>query len=427
MRKLSPISLLVSPLLAMSPYASLAQQARTPHSKGQMVIPALSVERPGEAGIRAHTHIRLLVPPGGRFETAAQTKAGAPPVLGLFFETPASIACVYHLVSNTLPGCSPDETTEPPSGGGGAIALVEAFDDPTAAADLQTFSTQFGLPPGNLTVIFANGSQPSVDPTGTAELEASLDIQWAHAMAPKAKLFVVEAASLDLVDLFNAIFVAGNVVSSNGGGEVSMSFGTSEFQQETELDPIMTAPNVVYFASAGDSPGTEYPCVSPNVLCAGGTTISRDSNNGRFRLENTWQDAGGGPSVFEPRPSFQNGVADKVGETRGVPDVSFDSNPFTGLWIFDGNTFQGSKNPLGWTVVGGTSAAAPSLAGIINNAGRFLGSSQLEGAEIYEQVGFSPDFRDITFGTCGFNIGDFAGNGWDFCTGVGSDIGLRGK
>jgi kumamolisin len=427
MRTVSVVAVFVLFFLGVSVVAGPAQEVKGRRARGQVIVPESSVEHPEDVGFRAHTHLRMLVPTEGRFETAAQTSTGLPPILGLFFETPASAACVYRLVADPKPGCSPDETTEPPSGGGGAIALVEAFDDPTAASDLDVFSTQFGLPHADLTVVFANGTKPAVDPTGSAELETSLDIEWAHAMAPKAKLFLVEAASLRLSDIFGAIFVAGNLVAANGGGEVSMSFGTSEFPQEIQLDNFFTTPGVVYVASAGDNPGTQYPCVSPNVLCAGGTTISRDSKTGKFLLENTWQDTGGGPSLFEPRPEFQNGIAGIVGDVRGAPDLSFDANPKTGVWVFDGNTFRGSKNPLGWAVVGGTSVSAPALSGIINLAGKFRTSSQLENAEIYEQVGKSRDFRDIEFGNCGFNIGDFAKDGWDFCTGVGSNIGLRGK
>jgi subtilase family serine protease len=176
-------------------------------------------------------------------------------------------------------------------------------------------------------------------------------------------------------------------------------------------------------ASSGDNPGTQYPSASPNVLSAGGTTISRDSTTGRFILENTWQDGGGGPSLFEPRPSFQNAVAEIVGASRGTPDFSFDANPNTGVWVFDSNPVFGT----GWFVVGGTSVSAPSLAGIINAAGDFRASSQLENHEIYRQLRNEHNLRDIEFGTCGLNVGDFAQDGWDFCTGVGSDLGLRGK
>jgi subtilase family serine protease len=425
MRTLVVSSFFVLALFSLSANTSWAQEAPVRHSKGQVMAPKSSIERPGDIGVSAHTHLRMFVPQGtgGRFEGQAQLNAGLPPFLGLFFETPASIACVYHLVHNPKPGCNPDETTEPPSGGRRSIALIEAFDDPTAASDLQTFSRQFGLPAADLTVVFADGKRPKVDPSGGAELETSLDIEWAHAMAPKAKLFLVEAAALRFSDLFNAIIVGSNLVAANGGGEVSMSFGSSEFPQETQFDDIFTTPRVVYLASSGDSPGTQYPSSSPNVISAGGTTLSRDSMTGRFLLENTWQDSGGGPSLFEPRPSFQNVIAKIVGQSRGTPHFSFDANPNTGVWIFDSNPVFGT----GWFVVGGTSVSAPSLAGIINLAGDFRASSQLENHEIYDQLRNERNIRDIEFGNCGLNIGDFAREGWDFCTGVGSNLGLQGK
>lgn len=408
-------------VLLSSPVVSLAQEAPVRHFKSRVMIPESSVERPGDIGVKVHTHLRYLMPIEGRFRKAVQPNE-KPPFAGLFFETPASIACVYHLVRNPLPGCNPDQTTENPTGGGGALALVEAFDDPTAAGDLQTFSTQFGLPKADLNIVFSNG-KPSIDPSGGGELETSLDIEWAHAMAPKAKLFLVEAPSLSFDDIFAAIVVASNLVSSNGGGEVSMSFGGGEFPQETQLDPIFTAPNVVFVASAGDAPGAQYPSSSPNVVSAGGTTISRDSSTGSFLFENAWQDTGGGPSEFEPRPDFQDTIAQIVRNRRGTPDLSFDSNPNTGVWVFDSNSVFGT----GWFVVGGTSVAAPSLAGIINSAGHFADSSQAENQNIYHHIGNPTDFRDIFFGNCGLNIGTFAFLGYDFCTGVGSPIGLHAK
>jgi len=112
-----------------------------------------------------------------------------------------------------------------------------------------------------------------------------------------------------------------------------------------------------------------------------------------------------------------------VGPTRGTPDLSFDANPATGVWVFDSNPVFGT----GWFVVGGTSVSSPSLAGIINSAGRFSASTQAEAHEIYRQMGNEFAFRDIVYGNCGLNIGDFAGFGWDFCTGVGSPRTLRGK
>ena len=369
---------------------------------GWVVIPDSSVERPGDRGVNAHTNHLILVRP----QFTGTSPSG---------ETPQSIRPVYNL---------------PSSGGSNIIAIVDAYDYPTAENDLNVFSSVLGLPPcttanGCFTKIYASGHQPRTN-CGWAQ-EASLDIEWAHAMAPNAKIVLVEAASNRFNDLFAAVDVASNYIASHTvPGEVSMSWGGGEFTQETLFDASFTTPGVVYIASSGDSPGAVWPSVSPNVVSAGGTTISRDPNSGTFLLENTWQDAGGGPSQVEARPHFQDRIAEIVGDFRGTPDFSFDANPNTGVWVLDTNLFEGKRHK--WFVLGGTSVSAPSLAGIINAAGRFAASSQAENAFIYGHM-FSErgDFRDIIFGNCGLNIGNFARLGWDFCTGVGSDFGLGGK
>jgi kumamolisin len=399
--------------------------AQTQSRKGHVVVPESSVEHAGDIGIMAHTHLRVMMPEGGAFTGTPQPNE-LPPFPGFFFETPASIACIYRLVPHPGHICDPNVTTQNPTGGSGAIAVVDAFDTPHAASDLAAFSAQFGLPPADFQVVFASGTQPNLDPSGGWELEASLDVQWAHAMAPNAKIFLVEAKNNSFSNLFKAVILAANLVATNGGGEVSMSFGSGEFTQETLFDGIFTNPGVVYIASSGDSPGVEWPSASPNVVSAGGTTLSRDPNTGEFLLENTWQDTGGGPSQVEPRPHFQDRIAEIVGPARGTPDFSFDANPNTGVWVLDTNLFQGG--PGGWFILGGTSVSAPSLAGIINASGRFASSSQDENALIYRHLfADRDDFRDIAYGTCGLNIGNFATPGWDFCTGIGSDIGLGGK
>jgi subtilase family serine protease len=237
---------------------------------------------------------------------------------------------------------------------------------------------------------------------------------------------LVEAKNNRFSSLFTAVILAANLVAANGGGEVSMSFGSGEFSIEKQFDGIFTTPGVVYIASSGDSTVTGWPSASPNVVSAGGTTLSRDPNTGEFLLENTWQDAGGGPSLYETRPHFQDRIAEIVGNSRGTPDFSFDANPATGVWVLDTNLFQGG--PGGWFPgVGGTSVSAPSLAGIINAAGKFASSSQDENALIYRHI-FSDrdDFHHVRYGTCGIYMG-FTMERWDFCTGVGSDIGLGGK
>ena len=399
--------------------------AQTPASNFHLVVPDSSVEQPSDIGVNAHTHLRIMMPEGGVL-TGAPQPSELPPFPGFLYETPASIACIYHLVPHRVHGCNPNVTTANPTGGSGAIAIVDAFDTPNAAADLAAFSAQFGLAPADFTVVYASGTKPGLDPSGGWELETSLDIEWSHAMAPNAKIFLVEAATNRFRDLFPAVLLAANLVATNGGGEVSMSWGSGEFSAETQFDGFFTTPGVVYIASSGDSPRTGWPSVSPNVLSAGGTTLSRDLKTGNFVLENTWQDSGGGPSRFEPRPHFQDGIAEIVGDFRGTPDFSFDANPSTGVWVLDTNLYQGQ--PGGWFVLGGTSVSAPSLAGIINAAGKFAASSQDENAIIYRHLFHDrDDFRDITYGTCGTYMGRFAVDGWDFCTGIGSDIGLGGK
>jgi subtilase family serine protease len=302
---------------------------------------------------------------------------------------------------------------------------VDAFDDPNAKADLAFFSAQFGLAPANIQVVFASGTEPAVDPTGGWELEESLDIEWAHAMSPKAKIYLVEAATNGGGDLFAAEQVASNLVAAAGGGEVSNSWGGAESADEVEADSLFQMPGVVFFASTGDEPGTSYPSTSPNVVAAGGTTTARSPYTGDFLYELPWTEAGGGASEFEPRPHYQNSIARIVGDARGVPDVSFDANPDTGVWVWDSNLFQGA--PGGWFVVGGTSVSSPSLAGIVNSAGHLFHSSEIELSVMYENSRNPFEFNDTQVGFCGPYAGFLAQRGWDFCTGIGSINGKNGK
>jgi len=303
--------------------------------------------------------------------------------------------------------------------------VVVAFHAPTALTDLRTFSTQFGLKAPNLTVVFASGVKPVQDPSGGWELEAALDLEWAHAMAPDARLFLVEARSNSLSDLLTAERVAGNLVASAGGGEVTNSWGSDEFAGETSFDSVFTTAGVVYFASSGDQPGVQYPAASPNVVAAGGTTTARNPFTANFLSERPWDLAGSGFSAFEPRPVYQDVIQSIVGTRRGVPDLSFDSNPVTGAWVFDSTPVQGAGS--GWFIVGGTSLASPALAGIVNAAGNRLGSSQAELNLIYNNLAITTDFNDISSGFCGPTAGFSAKLGWDLCTGIGSVKSKIGK
>ena len=160
-----------------------------------------------------------------------------------------------------------------------------------------------------------------------------------------------------------------------------------------------------------------WPSASPNVVSAGGTSISRNSSTGAFQQELAWQSGGGGPSQYESRPGFQSAIASVVQTHRGTPDVAADADPSSGVWVYD--------YPY-WYIVGGTSVAAPVWAGIVNAAGSFAASSQTELATVYANLGTS-DFRDIVEGSCGPNEGYLAVAGWDFCSGVGAPLGDSGN
>jgi len=393
--------------------------------RGTVVIPASSIEHPEDIGVRSHTNFRIFVPsegPAAMQNKGAKPQSAGPPFPGYFFETPASMACVYGFVGQT-PGCDPNIVTTNPSGGSRAIAIVDAFDYPEAASDLAYFSNQFGLPPANFTVVYAKGVEPPTDPSGGWEIEEALDIEWAHAMAPNAKIYLVEAASNYNFDLYSALGVAAQLVSKSGGGEISMSWGSGEFTGETAYDSHFSKTSgIVYFAASGDGPGVIYPSASPYVVAAGGTSTSRNSSTGAFQASVAWQSGGGGLSAVESRPSYQDSVASTVGPWRGTPDLSFNADPETPVWVF--TTFFG---PGLWYVVGGTSVASPSLAGVVNAAGNFAASSTAELNTIYGNLGNSGFFTDIASGSCGVYEGNLSVAGYDNCTGAGVPNGYSGK
>ena len=182
--------------------------------------------------------------------------------------------------------------------------------------------------------------------------------------------------------------------------------------------------------AAGDAPGVEYPCTSPNVICVGGTSTARSIATGNLLYQVAWMDASGGSSAYEYRPYYQYPLRSLVGSRRGVPDISFDANPTTGVWIYDSypeEYWPGEYYPLGWDVFGGTSVGSPALAGIVNAAGNFRHSSTDELGTIYANRSNAADYTDITMGFCGPYVTYSTLTGWDFCTGVGTPFGYSGK
>lgn len=308
---------------------------------------------------------------------------------------------------------------------------MDPYDYPNAASDLAAFSSEFGLPAARFQVYAApgtsnpTGTPPPQDSSGGWEFEAALDIEMAHAMAPRAKIFLVEANSSGSGDLLPAVTLASNLVVAAGGGEVSMSWGFGDFAGENGYDGYFTVPGVVYFSSSGDSAGVNYPCTSVNVVCVGGTTISRKATTGDFEQESAWYNTGGGTTPNEPRPSYQESISGIVGSQRGTPDVAFVADGRTPVWVYDTFPLGGSSGT--WWLASGTSVSSPGFAGIVNFAGHLYTSSNAELTEIYSQLGVSAAFHDITGGNCGDYAGFLAIKGWDFCTGVGSNVSKAGK
>ncbi len=211
-----------------------------------------------------------------------------------------------------------------------------------------------------------------------------------------------------------------------------MSWGGSEFSSQTSYDSLFTFPGVVFFASSGDVPGTSYPCVSPHVVCIGGTSTARQYTTGNFVNEVTWAESGGGVSQYEPSPRYQSGMGDDIqygmagnpppspssGQfpNRAIPDLALDSNPDTGVWVYAESPNNGYS---AWYILGGTSVASPLMAGIMNQSGRFPASSDAALSSLYASQP-SGTYKDITYGVCGLYAGFRANQGWDVCTGLGS-------
>jgi kumamolisin len=397
-------------------------------------FPESSIAKPGDAGQVAHTHYVL------RSANGARPAAAAVPLL-TEAETPASMGCVYK-IGPTYAGCNPASGgTLHPTGGFGAIALVDAFDNPFAASDLANFSSFWGLPAASFAQIYCttaavNGgclttNAPPAGDTGWG-LEEALDIEWAHVMAPAATIYLVEAATSSCTDLAYAVAWAGAYVQAAGGGTVSNSWGCGEWSTESNFDPnFYNAWNkTTYLASSGDGgAGASWPASIPWVVAAGGTTVNRTSL-GNFSSESCWAGSGGGYSAFENSQGYQFVL--QAGGKRAIPDLSFNANPASGVWVLD---FDNG----GWFVVGGTSVASPALAGIIDNIGNkvgqgtsypFQGFGFLQNQEdylIYGQmptaVDYKKNFYDPKTGSNGFSAAAL----YDLCTGVGTPRGKAGK
>lgn len=237
----------------------------------------------------------------------------------------------------------------------GTIAIIDAYADNDIAPDLNTFDITYNLPvctqnDGCLTVHPMTNRMQQDSGWG---LEESLDVQWAHAVSPHAKILLVQAKSANLGDLLTAVDYARRQL---GVVAVSMSWGANEFSTESLYDTYFTPLNgkaITFFASSGDGGnGVYWPAASGNVVGVGGTTLTMSGNT--FISETAWDGSGGGVSEYETAPSYQN-ISSADGH-RAVPDVSFDADPNTGVAVYDTFGYNG------WLTVGGTSVGSPGQA-----------------------------------------------------------------
>jgi subtilase family serine protease len=369
------------------------------------------------------------------------------------------------------------------NGAGQTIALVDAYDDPTAFNDLNAFSTTFGLP--TLAVAGTVGKPtfqklnqggtavplPSVQPSSPSsydwEGEESLDIEWAHAMAPMANIILFEAdndAASPAGSPTNLLQAVQSAASTPGVVAISMSWGYPEYQAETTDDAVFATPpghvggaatlggtgiagGVTFLASSGDSGayqqqsaviGTNYPTSSPDVVSVGGTylTVGGSNPNYTYGGESAWGNGsssgfagggGGGISIYENQPSYQAGVAAPFSTTqRTYPDVCADADPNSGVDVYDSYDYNAATGAAGpWITVGGTSLASPLWAGMISLVDQdraVNGQGSLDGPSQTLPILYglpTSDYHDITNGDNGYA----AGPGYDLASGIGSPVG----
>jgi len=304
----------------------------------------------------------------------------------------------------------------PGSGGGSGqtVAIVDAYDQPNAEADLAAYRTQYGTP----ACTTANGCFRKVNQTGgsaypTADsgwgAEIDLDIEMVSAVCPNCHILLVEAASNSLNDLAAAVKEA----ASLGAVAISNSYGAGEWSGETSFDTYYNYPGVAVTASSGDGGyGVEYPAASQYVVAVGGTSLNR-AGNARGWTETAWSGAGSGCSAYESKPTWQT---DAGCAKRTVADVSAVADPNTGVAVYDDYVYGG------WVVFGGTSVSSPIIAATYALAGT-PPSGTYPGSYPYANPASLNDVTSGSDGSCGGTYLCTAGVGYDGPTGLGTPKG----
>jgi subtilase family serine protease len=320
--------------------------------------------------------------------------------------TPANLQNAYKLPSTT-------------AGTGQTVAIVDAFDDPNAEADLGVYRQQFGLP----ACTTANGCFKKVNENGAATplptanaswaSEISLDLDMVSAVCPNCHIDLVEANSSSGQDLATSV----NTAASLGANEISNSYGGAESAAENTLAADYNHPGIIVTASAGDMGfGVNMPAAFNTVVAVGGTTLTQVANTTRGWTETAWVDTGSGCSTIVTKPTWQH---DPGCANRTVGDVAFDADPNTGVAVYDSFQTQNMGGP--WLVFGGTSVGAPAIAATYALAGN--ASTTTAASSLYANTG---DLNDVTTGSngaCGTYL-CMAGVGYDGPTGNGTPNGV---
>jgi len=363
--------------------------------------------------------------------------------------TPAQIRAAYGLPVLPAVGTTPSATDAAALGAGQTIYVIDSYDHPNAYADLTKFSTKFGLPGCTSVALTATSALPLAKAGSTCTFsvaytdskaallatapaynanwiaEIALDVQWAHAIAPLARIVLIEVTDSNSNNLTGGIALANKM----GAGVVSMSFGASEGSWVTASDATLTTTGMTYIASAGDDGAQAlWPAVSPHVLAVGGTSLQW--NGSGTRTESAWASSGGGVSAYEALPAWQSGtVVPGLGaaKMRAVSDVAFNANPNTGQYV--ALTEKGSTT-TSWNAYGGTSIGVPQWAGLVAvaNARRVLASKAVLGDfhnTIYKTIAgtastYASAFADIVDGNDGSCVSCVAAKGYDTVTGWGT-------
>ncbi|HZU80520.1 MAG TPA: hypothetical protein VE991_11440 [Acidimicrobiales bacterium] len=314
-----------------------------------------AVAQPGNVACAGE---QLVLPDGTPYASSTPTGYG-----------PADLQSAYNVASAAAS-----------AGVGQTVALVDAYDDPNAAADLATYRSTYGLPACAAGTCFRKVNQsgaagPYPAPNAGWATEISLGMEMVSAMCPQCHILLVEANSPTIADLA----AAENTAATLGATEISNEYGGSEAASDTTLDASYDHPGIAITASSGDSGyGVNYPASSPFVTAVGGTTLTRSTSTSRGWTESAWSGAGAGCSAYEPKPTWQT---DPKCAERTVADVSAVADPATGVAVYDsyggatGNALlcgllgTACPQPTGWFVVGGTSVSAPIVASVYALAG----------------------------------------------------------